>query len=140
MMKKLIIPGMIVLFVACNAGNNKTANESTGVSADSSKSKEISYPYAITYSSQFVMADPQNSKLVLDLWKDYDNNTLDKSADKLADSVTMMLPGMTLHANRDSIISALKAYRNSFNAATSRHNPYQTPNHHRSCFNVNKKH
>lgn len=120
MMKKLIVSGIIGLLVACNSGNTKSANESTSVSAvDSSKTKEVTYAYPITYSSQFEMANPENSKLVLDLWKDYDNNTLDKSTDKLADSVTLMLPGMTLHGTRDSIIAALKAYRNSFSTANS---------------------
>ncbi len=47
-----------------------------------------------------------------------DDNTLDNSRDKFADTVTMEFPGMKMRAGRDSVISSTKAYRNLFSHVT----------------------
>lgn len=39
----------------------------------------MAYPYTAGYSSNFVIGNPANSKLVLNAWKDWENNTLDRA-------------------------------------------------------------
>lgn len=46
--------------------------------------------YKAGYSSNFKMGDPKFSDKVLTLWKDLENNTLDKHLDFIADTVTMI--------------------------------------------------
>ena len=102
-------------FTACNSGTSTAPSaDSSSVSKMDAGKQDVSYPYAIGYSSKFELGDPQNGKMVLDLWKDFDNNTLDNSKNNFADTVTMVSPDMELHASRDSIISSGKAFRNAY--------------------------
>ena len=59
--------------------------------------------------------------MVLGLWKDFDNNTIDNSLDKFADTVTMMMPGFEMAGvTRDSALVSSKEYRSMFSKVTSR--------------------
>lgn len=115
-MKKLMLFFVIPVIVSCNSGQSKIPpSDSVGTA----KKENVTFPYPINYSSQFEIGKPENSKIILDLWKDYDNNTLEKGLNNFADTVTLLLPGMEMHASRDSILSSTKAYRNSFNSVAS---------------------
>lgn len=115
-MKKLMLFIAIAAIVSCHTNETKT---SVADSANNPKNGAVSYPYPINYSSQFEIGDPEKSKIILDLWKDFDNNTLDNSSDKFADTVTIITPGMELHGSRDSILSSAKAYRNLYSSVSS---------------------
>ena len=54
------------------------------------KAQDGKMPYTATYSSNFKIADANYSKMVLTLWKDFENNTLDNHVDMITDTVTMM--------------------------------------------------
>ena len=110
---------VLIAMAACNGGTPAAPADSAAVSIPDNGKKEITYPYTIAYSSQFEFIDPEKGKMVLELWKDFDNNTLDNVKDKFADTVTVQFPGMKMHAVRDSIISSTKAYRSLFSAVTS---------------------
>src|SRR4051812_33729477 len=111
----------LLVFAACNSATTTTPSaDSSSVPKMDADKKEVSYPYDILYSSKFELADPEKGKMILDLWKDFDNNTLDNAKDKFADTVTMLFPGMDLHASRDSMISSTKAYRNSYKSVQSK--------------------
>ena len=114
----------IALFVlaACSGGTNTTtpSADTSSVTKMDAANKEVSYPYAINYSSKFEFADPEKSKMILDLWKDFDNNTFDNSKDKFADTVLMLFPDMELYASRDSMIASTKAYRGLFKSVQSK--------------------
>ena len=116
-MKKITTFIMLIAFAACNS-DRSTDGSSLTAKADSSKA-EVSYPYPIGYSSKFEFADPENSKMVLDLWKIYDNNTLDDAKDHFADTAEMIFPDFKMRAGRDSIIAAAKDGRNMFNSVSS---------------------
>src|SRR6185295_2251900 len=77
-------------------------------------------PYAVSYSSQFEIGDPENAKKILGLWKDWDNNTLDNGRDLFADTVTMQFAeGNTMKGPRDSILAGAKGFRGTFASVTS---------------------
>ena len=111
-------------FVLCILASCNTATTSTDASKDTaaavSSNENISYAYTPMYSGDFEIGDSKYAQTVLELWKDYDNNTFDNHRDAFADSVTMEFPdGSSLSGTRDSIINATKAYRSSFATAVS---------------------
>jgi hypothetical protein len=69
--------------------------------------------YKADYSSSFTMADPSYSEKVLTLWKDYENNTLDKHADMISDTVTMLLADGTLVKGKANNMAGVKDFRGS---------------------------
>lgn len=116
-MKKISFLIAVVALVSCNGGAPTTSTTSI---TDSSK-KEVSYPYPISYSSQFEFIDPAKGKMVLDIWKDYDSNNLDNAKEKFADTVTMIFPEFSMmHASRDSIIAAAKSGRGAYTSVVSK--------------------
>ena len=114
----LFIAGLCLY--ACNESpKGETAN---APDADTSKKEAVavSFPYPINYSSQFEIGDPQHVKMVQDLWKHWDNNTLDEASGFFADSVTMQFhDGFIMHASRDSITAVGKKQRGKFARVTS---------------------
>jgi len=63
-------------------GDMKQSTDSASMSTSS---------YSADYSSNFEMGNPAYSKMILEMWKDWDDNALDRH-DYMADSVTMFLP------------------------------------------------
>ena len=112
----------LLVFAACSGGTNTTtpSADTSSVTKMDAGNKEVSYPYAINYSSKFEIADPEKSKLVLDLWKAFDNNSFDNTKDNFADTVTMLFSDMEMHASRDSMIASTKAYRGLFKSVQSK--------------------
>lgn len=79
----------------------------------------IPLPYEVGYSSQFMPGDPAYSKLVLDIWKDFDNNTFDRNAGAFADTVVMMMSDGTTMRGLKQVLDAAKTYRSSLGAVQS---------------------
>jgi hypothetical protein len=77
------------------------------------RAQAVKMPYTAGYSSSFTMADPNYSEKVLMLWKDYENNTLDKHADMISDTVTMLLADGTLVKGKASNMTGVKEFRGS---------------------------
>jgi hypothetical protein len=69
--------------------------------------------YKAAYSSSFTMADPSYSDKVLTLWKDFEDNTLDKHVDMISDTVTMMLAEGMIVKGRAENLAGVKEYRGS---------------------------
>jgi hypothetical protein len=69
--------------------------------------------YTAGYSSSFTMADPSYSDKILTLWKDYENNTLDKHADMISDTVTMLLADGTMVKGKAQNLTGVKEFRGS---------------------------
>ena len=125
-MKKILIVASITFFAACNSSSDKAKTES--MNADSSattatattKMPDINSPYAVAYSSKFEMGDPKNAETVLNLWKDWDNNTLMNSKNSFADTLTFYFSdGSMMHASRDSALAMAQKIRESQAAITS---------------------
>jgi hypothetical protein len=80
-------------------------------STDASKNDPISFPYRANYSSQIEMGNQKHAKLVMDFWKDWDNNTLDKSAAMMADSIMVLLSTGQVLAGKDNVMKTRQALR-----------------------------
>lgn len=78
----------------------------------------ISYPYTANYSSNFRIGDPENAKMILELWKDYDDNTFGNH-DYLADTAVMFFADGTMARGKDSLLMGVKQYRGSLSNVTS---------------------
>lgn len=87
-MRKFIIISAIGL-IACTA-NQKTFTVNTSLAKDT-----VIYPYKPYYSSSFEMGNPEHSKIILAIWKNWDNNNLDNSYQYLADTIQLYLPDGT---------------------------------------------
>ncbi|MFT3702071.1 MAG: hypothetical protein QM802_06865 [Agriterribacter sp.] len=110
---------ILIAFISCNSQTTTATTDSSPVSKTDTSKKEVTYPYTMGYSSQFEFIDPEKGKMVLNMWKDFDNNSLDNSKDKFADTVSLQFPGMKLRSTRDSIIAVTKSYRGLYNAVAS---------------------
>lgn len=81
--------------------------------------KEMVYPYTAEYSSQFVPGSPAQGKIVLDMWKAWDDNAYERGVPYFADTVVMELPDGQVLRGRDSVIAAMKRFRSALVTAQS---------------------
>lgn len=81
---------------------------------------QMMLPYVAQYSSNFRLGNPQHSKMVLDLWKDYDDNNFDRHADWFADTVMMIMPSGEVVKGKEAALNGVKKYRSSFASVKSR--------------------
>jgi hypothetical protein len=110
-MKRILVFASLAFFTACNS--NEPAKTDTMKSGMDSTMQAINSPFAIGYSSKFVMDDPKNAESLLTLWKDWENGDLSAHKDLFADSVTMTFAdGYMMHASRDSVLAAAQKMRN----------------------------
>jgi len=107
-------------FAACNSGSDTKVASMSSDDSTTTATDSVTYEYTADYSSKFTMGSTDNVKTIFALYKDWDNNMLDNSKDKFADSVTLVLgSGEMMAGKRDSIIAQSKAYRNQFTNVTS---------------------
>lgn len=78
----------------------------------------MTYPYKAEYSSNFAIGNPAHSKMVLELWKDWDDNAFDRH-NYMADTVVMYFPDGSMVKGKDSAMAAAKQYRGSMKSAVS---------------------
>src|SRR5262245_1948655 len=90
-MKPLLIALVASSFLfACN---NEKKTEETAASTEEKKDQvAVSYPYKAEYSSDFSIGDPNHAKMVLDLFKMWEENKVDDMKPLLADSVWIEFP------------------------------------------------
>ena len=79
---------------------------------------KMSYPYTAGYSSDFTIGNPADAKKILELWKDFDNNTFD-AHDYFADTAVMYFPDGTMAKGKDSILAGATQFRSSMSSVTS---------------------
>ncbi len=122
-MKKILIFGAVAMLAACNSSKDDEAKiESMKSETDSTSTKmdNLNYPYTAGYSSKFEIGDPNHSLTILNLYKDWDNNTLDNSKNNFADSAILAFSdGTVLSGSRDSVFNAVKKIRNTMGTITS---------------------
>lgn len=116
-MKSLIVL-LTVLFAACNqdARTDSIGSNPVSPAVDSA----ITYAYTPSYSSSFEIGNPNHSKIVLEVWKAFDENKLDGIRSHLADSLVMRFgDGTEINTSADSVIVLTKEYRNSVDTIAS---------------------
>ncbi len=69
------------------------------------------YPYTAEYSSKFKMGNPKYSRMILELWKDWDNNQLDMHQDYFSDTITYQTPTGEVIRGKDKFVSTGKQNR-----------------------------
>jgi hypothetical protein len=75
---------------------------------------QINYPYTAEYSSRFEIGNPAYSKMILDLWKDWDNNQPDMHQDYFSDTIVFQAPDGMVIQGKENFLSAGKEQRNKF--------------------------
>lgn len=113
-MKQLSLAAYILcVLVACNtATNSSNTNDTTAMADTTAMTESVNYAYPVAYSSDFTIGDSKYAQTVLELWKDFDNNTFDNHKDAFADSVAMdFADGSSIKSTRDSVVNSAKAYR-----------------------------
>ena len=137
-MKKLFIVALTMAFAAysSNAQETKIKKEDDKLKAkpaamkvkkDDNKLKmkaegmdqNLVYPYKATYSSRFVPGSPSQAKLILEMWKDWDDNQVDRQAASIADSITMELPNGHVLKGKETFISESRQHRSNFTTVKS---------------------
>lgn len=110
-MKRLPIAAIAAaLLFACS--NEKKPDEGSGTTGDKKETAAITYPYKADYSSDFSMGDAGHAKMVLDLYKMWEDNKLDDMKALLADSVSIDFPdGNKFNNTVDSMISFARQFR-----------------------------
>jgi hypothetical protein len=67
-------------------------------------------PYKAGYSSDFTMGNMENAKMILLLYKDFENQVWTKDG-WFADTVTVIIPNGTVIKGKDSVLNAFKKQR-----------------------------
>ena len=75
-------------------------------------------PYTARYSSNFVMGNPAYSKMVVDMWKDWDDNAFERH-DYYADSLMMVLPDGTVMRGKAANLEGAKKFRGTLKSSNS---------------------
>lgn len=119
-MKKLLALFALAIFTGCDTADKDGTKSGDSTSTTTSTSTEkVTYAYPIMYSSQFEMGDAKKAETIVNLWKEFDNNTLNSTKSLFADSVIMMFPGMTMNTTKDSMFAMTQGYRDGFATVTS---------------------
>lgn len=122
-MKRLLISicSLLLVFLC----KESFAQEKVKMKEDKAKMKGKSmsmdntdYPYTANYSSNFKIGNPAHAKMILDLWKDWDDNAFERH-DYMADTVVMFFPDGTVVKGKDSCLAGAKRFRGSLSGATS---------------------
>lgn len=74
------------------------------------------YPYTAAYSSNFAIGNPAHAKMVLDLWKDWEDNAFDRH-DYFADTLVMYLPNGMVVKGKAANLEGAKNYRSSMSSS-----------------------
>ena len=128
-MKQLLIAVCALLLVFL--GKESFAQEKVKAKENKTKMKDgnakmktkstmdnITYPYTANYSSNFKIGNPAQAKMILDLWKDWDDNAFDRH-DYMADTVVMFFPDGSMVKGKDSSKAGAMKYRGAMSSATS---------------------
>lgn len=114
MKKVLYLFAAIALFASCKGG---TTTDGTAAKTDSTAAKKDSLPmaYKASYSSSFTISDnAKNEQLVLQSYKDWEDNKIKNGSTYLGDTVAMdFANGRHLVAPRDAMMKDWQNFRDS---------------------------
>jgi hypothetical protein len=104
-MRKIYLFTTIAFLTACTSNADKSTTEAPKApDSTSQKQSNLTYPYTADYSSDFEMGDAKNAQTLLELYKNWDNNTLDNSKSVFAENDTMYFSDGSMFAgSRDSL-------------------------------------
>ncbi|MEO8766275.1 MAG: hypothetical protein ABI416_18385 [Ginsengibacter sp.] len=88
------------------------------LSFEQSFGQAMADPYKAEYSSNFKIGSPAKSNIILNLWKDWDDNAFDRH-NYFADTVVMFFSDGSMIKGKDSCLAAAKSFRGSMSSAVS---------------------
>ena len=120
MRKILSVLAIASFIISCNQPSPAVEEKKDdGTAKAEAKKDSLNYPFTALYSASFEMGDPKNAKIVLDIWKAYQDNRMEDTKALWADSVTMQFAnGFTFHGGPDSVMAAGKADRSNYTSLT----------------------
>jgi hypothetical protein len=86
--------------------------------AGKTKTDKDNLPYKATYSSDLKIGKAAYAKMILELWKDWDDNNFDRH-DYFADSLVMIFPDGSVTKGKAANMEAAKKYRGGFTSVKS---------------------
>ncbi len=78
----------------------------------------MNYPYTAAYSSIFVMGNPAHAKMVLDAWKDWDDNALTRH-NFMADTIVTFLPDGSVMKGKAATMAGFTSFRSGLTSSKS---------------------
>ena len=111
-MKRLLTALTATVFLFSCTDEKKTDESAEKVEATKSAAT-VTYPYTANYSSDFSVGDPNHSKMVLDLYKMWEENRIDDMKALLADSVAIDFPDGNKFGDNtaDSMMNMARQFR-----------------------------
>ncbi|MEP7110522.1 MAG: hypothetical protein ABI760_21190 [Ferruginibacter sp.] len=108
-MKRLFISLTALFFISFLNDSFAQAKPKAG----KAKNMVKDHPFKATYSSNFTIGKAAYSKMILDLWKDWDDNNFDRH-DYMADSLVAFFPDGTVTRGKAENLEASKKFRGKF--------------------------
>lgn len=101
---------LILLFALCFVGI--TIAEAQGPKKPKGKNKvKLDFPYVADYSSKFSLGDETYSAIVVNLWKDFEDNDFERNKNLFAENVVMELSEGGNIQGRDNLVISAKEFR-----------------------------
>ncbi len=120
-----LLKGLTAVLILCLCATNSFSQEKVKVKDGKMKVKGATtstdlpmMPYTADYTSNFTLGNQHYAAMVLDLWKDYDNNNF-SAHDYFADSIKVTLSnGMEING-KEQMMKAIGGFRSSMTSASS---------------------
>lgn len=96
----------------------KIKDENSKMKVKGEEGMNTALPYTATYSSNFAIGNPEHSRMILNMWKDWDDNAFDRN-DFFADTITVYLPDGTVTKGKAANLEGAKKYRGGMSSAKS---------------------
>jgi hypothetical protein len=115
-MKQVLFLFLIAGMVSCNSGDQTKTTDTQVKSATTREEPKMDYAYTIEHPDNWVAGPKENTKMVLQSLKDFENGDIDKSLTAFADSVELRFNEMEGKFSKDSIASMFKHERSGLKA------------------------
>ena len=98
-MRKIYLFAAIAFLASCNPRTDKSKTEAEKApDPGQAKQESMTYPFTPDYSADFEIGDTKNAQTILNLYQNWDNNTLDNSKSSFAETDTMYFSDGTMFA------------------------------------------
>lgn len=117
MKRNTLIAALAVTLFSCGSPTEEKPAGGEPAAETQPAAPAVSFPYSATYSSDWKMGNPENAKIVLDIYKAIENNNIDELDKYLADSVTTVsFDNVTSVKSKQDIIKTVKSFRSTFDS------------------------
>ena len=114
----LLATGLCTSVTAQDKVKIKEKDGKMKVKGNTAAASMATLPYKAIYSSNFSIGNPKYASMILDMWKDFDNNNL-MNHDYFSDSAIIYLPDGNILKTKQQIGSMMSQYRGSFKSVSS---------------------